>query len=278
MKKDIYLPHEAVIIDRIEETPTIVTFRLQFTDKQIQNNFQFTPGQFNMLYLFGIGEIPVNISSDPENRITYDHTIRVVGRVTKALIELKEGDRIGVRGPFGRGWPLKTAENKDLIIVTGGLCCAPSISIIHYVMKRRNQFGALKILQGIKHSDDFVYHEHYAKWRQIPNTEVYISADQASSRWPWMIGRVTQMIASLKIKSSNSIVMMCGPETMMQVAAKELIKIGVLEKNLYLSMERNMECAVGHCGHCQFGGSFICKDGPVFSYPEIKMLLREPGF
>jgi NAD(P)H-flavin reductase len=275
---DPYLPQEAVVIERIQESPTITTLRLKFMDHKYHDHFQFTPGQFNMLYLYGVGEVAISISSDPEDRTAINHTIRALGRVTKALVQLKEGDSVGVRGPFGRGWPLALATNKEVLIITGGLGCAPAVSVIHYMMERRRQYGAIKILQGLKHSEDFIFRKQYAKWQQLPNTEVYIAADVASSHWPWLTGRVTNMIQNLQINSEISVAMLCGPEIMMYVSAHELIKKGLLEDNIYLSMERNMECAIGHCGHCQFGGLFICKDGPIFPYAEIKALLNKPGF
>lgn len=275
---DPYLPDEAIIIERIQESPTIVTLRLRLSDKSKHDRFQFFPGQFNMLYLHGIGEVAISISSDPEDRRALSHTIRAVGRVTKALVQLKEGDSVGVRGPYGRGWPLKSAINKDVIIITGGLGCAPAVSVIHYLMERRDHFGAIKILQGLKHSDDFIFRKQYAKWQQMANTEVYIAADLVGGHWPWLTGRVTNMIQNLKMDAEKSVAMICGPEIMMQVAAQELIKKNIAENRIFLSMERNMECAIGHCGHCQYGGLFICKNGPIFSYTEIKSLLSEPGF
>ncbi len=275
---DIYLPHEAEILERIQESPTIVTFRLRFTDSHVQHHFQFLPGQFNMLYLFGVGEVAISISSDPEDKSAFQHTIRSVGRVTHAIANLKPGNTIGVRGPYGNGWPLSEALEKNVVIVTGGLGCAPVVGVIHYLMKRRDQFGHVKILQGLKHSEDFIYRQQYAKWKEVPNTEVYIAADQVGPKWPWLTGRVTAMIQQLMFDGANSIAMMCGPQPMMESAAQELIKKGIDEKDIYLSMERNMECAVGHCGHCQYGGLFICKDGPIFPYTQIKALINEPGF
>jgi NAD(P)H-flavin reductase len=272
-----YVPHEAEIVERIQESPTIFTFRLKFTDPAIQAQFSFQPGQFNMLYLYGVGEVPISIVSDPAHDEFYDHTIRAVGRVTKGLEQLKIGDRIGIRGPYGKGWPLGFAEHKNIIIITGGVGCAPVVSVIHYILARRSQYGNLKILQGLKHSDDFIFHQQYEAWRKIPHTEVWIAADFVGKNWPWYSGRITDMITDLIILP-ETVVMLCGPEIMMQIAVKELLKKGVREENIFLSMERNMECGVGHCGHCQYGGLFICKDGPIFAYPKIKDLFMEPGF
>lgn len=272
-----YLPHEAEIIERIQESSTVFTFRLRFIDQFLHAQFRFQPGQFNMVYLYGVGEVPISIVSDPGNDKFFDHTIRVVGRVTKGLEKLTIGDRVGIRGPYGRGWPLSYAKKKNIIIITGGLGCAPVVSVINYILARRSQYGNLKILQGLKHSDDFIFHQQYEAWGKMPNTEVLIAADRAEKNWPWYSGRVTDMLADIVILS-ETVVMLCGPEIMMHVAIKELVKNGLPEENIFLSMERNMECAVGHCGHCQYGGLFVCKDGPVFAYPVIKNLFMEPGF
>ncbi len=275
---DRYLPYETEIVERIQETPTIFTLRLRFTDPQLQKNYSFQPGQFNMLYLYGVGEVAISIVSDPENNTLYDHAIRMVGRVTKGLAKLKQGDYLGVRGPFGRGWPLQKTQQKDVIIITGGLGCAPVVSAINYIMQRRAQYNRLIIMQSVKHSDDLIFRKRYEQWQQVPNTEVYLAADKASKGWPWQLGRVTDMIQALQFDAENTLAMLCGPEIMMQVAAQELIKKQFAEDHIYLGMERNMECAIGHCGHCQFGGLFICKNGPVLAYSALKELLGTAGF
>lgn len=277
-KRDAYLPYEAEIIERIQEAPTIFTLRLRFSNPQLQKKYSFQPGQFNMLYLYGVGEVAISIVSDPENDELYDHAIRIVGRVTKGLAKLKSGDRLGVRGPFGYGWPMQKAKQKNVIIITGGLGCAPVVSAINYIMQRRAAYKRVIIMQSVKHSDDLIFRNRYEQWQQMPNTEVYLAADKASKNWPWQLGRVTDMIQHVQLNAENTIAMLCGPEIMMQVAAQELLKKHIAEKNIYLSMERNMACAIGHCGHCQFGGLFICKNGPVLAYSALKKLLGKAGF
>ena len=276
--KDAYLPCAAEIIEITQESPTIFTLHCRFTDLAIQEQFKFSPGQFNMVYLYGVGEVAISISSDPDEQHVISHTIRALGRITKALQTLEKGDQIGIRGPFGRGWPLLKAVSKDVVIVTGGLGCAPTVSVINYIMARRNQYRNLKILQGVKHSDDYIFRKQYAKWQQMPQTEIHIAADAAGPKWPWSVGFVTDMIQSLKLDPKNTVAMMCGPEMMMRTAVNALVKLGLAEQQIFLSMERNMECGIGHCGHCQYGGLFVCKDGPVFAYPEIKELFSVAGF
>ena len=273
-----YEPHEAIIVERIQEAPDLFTLRLEFTDPEIRAACKFEPGQFNMLYLYGVGEIAISIVSDPQDCQIIDHTIRVVGRVTRGLVNLKAGDRIGVRGPYGRGWPMLEAKQKDIVVVTGGLGCAPVVSVINYIEQRREEFGRLNIVQGVKHSADLIWKERYDQWRKLPDTKVLLAADVGEALWPWHVGPVTSLFDQLEFDPDNVSVMMCGPQGMMRVVCDHMLDNRVAESQLYLSMERNMQCAVGHCGHCQYGSKFICKDGPVFSYDKIRHLFETKGF
>ncbi|MEW6331055.1 MAG: FAD/NAD(P)-binding protein [Pseudomonadota bacterium] len=272
------LPHEIEVVERIQESPTIFTLRLRFTDPAQHAAFRFAPGQFNMLYLHGVGEVPISIVSDPEDEKLFDHTIRVVGRVTRGLEQLQARDRLGMRGPYGRGWPLKQAEGHDVMIITGGLGCAPVVSVINYVIRRRDRFRRLIIMQGVKHSDDLIWRSQYSQWSKLRDTQVLVAADVGVALWPWHIGRVTELFDQVVFEPSQAMIMMCGPQGMMQVAVEHLLRRGVAEDHVYLSMERNMHCAAGLCGHCQYGGKFVCKDGPVFSYSEVKALFGIKGF
>ncbi len=273
-----YLPHVAKIVERRQESDTIFTLRLRFEDAAVREAYRFAPGQFNMVYLYGVGEVAISIVSDPEEEGLFDHTIRTVGRVTEGLARLQPGDSVGIRGPYGRGWPLQEAEGRDVLIVTGGLGCAPVVSVIHYVIRRRRRFGRLTIIQGVKHSADLIYRQQYEEWAQVPNTTVLIAANVSAGHWPWHVGPVTELIGQADIDPARTVAMMCGPEGMMIAAAKLLREKGMAEAALHFSMERNMQCAVGHCGHCQFGGKFICRNGPVFSHAELRDLLGVRGF
>jgi NAD(P)H-flavin reductase len=273
-----YLPFEAEIITRIQEAESVFTWHLRIADDDFRQRYTFQPGQFNMLYLYGVGEVPISIvSSDPQSQ-TLDHTIRVVGRVTQAMARLQPGDRIGLRGPYGRGWPLQEAENGNVTVITGGLGCAPSVSIIRHIMAQRDQYRRLTILQGVKHAEDLIWREQYEAWQRQPDTHVWLAADVASAGWKGHTGLVTSLFDQAKLVADNATAMICGPEVMMRASADALIKRGFEPGNVWLSMERNMQCAVGHCGHCQFGAQFICRDGPVFPYPVIKPLLAKLGF
>jgi len=275
---DPSLPLEAEIVEIIHNSSTIFTLKLRFVEPECKKFFYFHPGQFNMLYLYGVGEVAISIVSDPKEKNIFSHTIRAIGRVTSAMQKLVAGDKIGVRGPFGIGWPLDEAKEKDIVIITGGLGCAPSVSVINYIIARREQYGSLKILQGVKHSDDFIFQKQYVKWKSHKNTEVFVAADVAGPRWPWGVGYVTDMIESIELKEDNTIAMMCGPRMMMHSAINALNKKNIADEHMYLSMERNMECGTGKCGHCQYGKYFICKDGPIFAYSKIKSLFAVAGF
>lgn len=273
-----YLPTEAEIVSRVEEAPGVFTLRLRLSDSARRAGYDFQPGQFNMLGLHGLGEVPISIVSDPESPELIDHTVREVGRVTRAMGALGLGARIGLRGPYGRGWPLALARGRDVVLITGGLGCAPVVSVIHYVLRRRQDYGRLIILQGVKHGADLIWRERYDEWAALPDTQVLLAADVAGEDWPWEVGLVTTLLDQAKFDHSDATVMMCGPEVMMRASAKILLEQGVSTERLWLSMERNMQCALGHCGHCQLGAPFVCREGPVFTYGEIHPYLECRGF
>ncbi|HKJ08996.1 MAG TPA: FAD/NAD(P)-binding protein [Gammaproteobacteria bacterium] len=273
-----YLPHRAEIVERIEEASDVFTLRLRLTDNDTRRSYRFAPGQFNMLYLYGVGEVPISIVSDPRDDSLLDHTVRALGHVTRGLSALQVGDTVGVRGPYGRGWPLQAAEGRDVLVVTGGLGCAPVVAAIRYILRRRDRYGRLTILQGVKHSKDLLWREQYEAWARHPDTEVLLAADEGGPAWPWHVGLITELFDKIDIRPGRTLSMMCGPEPMMVAAIRELRALGLGDGDIYASMERNMQCAVGHCGHCQIGGSFVCRNGPVFPYTELAELLGRRGF
>ncbi len=273
-----HLPWEAEVVERIQESPTIFTLRLRIVDEEARKTYRFAPGQFNMVYLYGVGEVPISIASDPQDTSLLGHTIRAVGRVTEGLSRLGVGERLGLRGPYGRGWPLAEAEGKDIVVVTGGLGCAPVVGVINYIIMRRERFGRLTVIQGVKHAEELIWRERYAYWNTLPDTQVLLAADHGGPLWPWHVGLVTEVFDQMEIAPERTVAMMCGPEGMMRAAVRNLTERGLAEDSIYLSMERNMQCAIGQCGHCQFGASFVCRQGPVFAYFQIKELLGVRGF
>lgn len=271
-------PLEAVVVERTQESPTIFTLQLRLRDAAAQAAYRFAPGQFNMLYLPGVGEVPISVMSDPQERDGIGHTIRALGRVTRGLAALRPGGSLGLRGPYGRGWPLREMEGRDIVLVTGGLGCAPAVSVIHYLLRRRERYGKLVVIQGVKHAEDLIWREQYDRWATLPDTQVLLAASQGGALWPWHVGRATELLEQARFDPGRAAALMCGPEGMMRAAAEKLLARGLPESRLHLSMERNMQCAVGRCGHCQFGGAFVCRDGPVFDWGQVKSLLEHRGF
>jgi len=266
-----YAMHTARITARRTETEGIYTFTLRFVDPDVGRAYRFTAGQFNMLYAFGVGEVPISIVSDPAEPAMLEHTIRVAGRVTTVMGGWKVGDVVGIRGPYGKGWPVEKARGRDMVIVTGGLGCAPVVGLINYIFRRRAEYGDLHILHGVKTPNDLLYRDRFDQWRRAPRTKVYLTADQPDKSWRYRIGVVTELFDELTTPPA-SMVMMCGPEVMMRYAARSLLSKGIAAEDIYVSLERRMECAVGLCGHCQHREHFVCKDGPVFSYTDVKEL------
>ncbi|MDP5240043.1 FAD/NAD(P)-binding protein [Uliginosibacterium sp. 31-16] len=278
MKTDnAYLPWEAEIVDTIQETPDIFTWKLRFTDREVARNYSFKHGQFNMLYLYGVGEVAISVMSN-DGECIY-HTIRAVGRITKAMMKLPIGAHIGVRGPFGSAWPLDEARGKDVVFVTAGLGCAPVTSSIKYVVANRAAYGRLVIMQSVRHRNEGLWEPQYDEWRTLPDTQVLLTASRDKTRWPhWSLGRVSVLLDEAQYDKQNCVVMMCGPDAMMADTARTLVELGVPAESLFVSLERNMQCAVGHCGHCQLGGKFVCKDGPIFVWPQVAELMRVKGY
>ncbi len=271
------LPLEAEVVGRVEESSTIFTLALRLVDAEKHEAYRFEAGQFNMLYLYGVGEIPVSIADDPEQPGYLQHTIRVVGRVTGGLAALREGDRIGLRGPFGHGWPMAALSGRNVLVVTGGLGCAPVLPVIKQLINHRERYNRVAILQGVKHSDDMIWRERFDRWATLPDTQVLLAADVAGPNWPGIRGQVTALFERLELETENTVALICGPEPMMVASIENLLARGYREDHIWLSMERNMQCAVGHCGHCQYGEAFVCKNGPVFRYPEIRRQLGVRG-
>ena len=275
---DPHVPHVAVIDQRVQESPTIFTLRLQYTDTRVQDAFEFDPGQFNMVTLFGVGEIAISIVNDPLDSHFFDHTIRVVGRVSEGMSRLQPGDRVGIRGPFGRGWPMEQIKGRDVLLVTGGLGCAPLVSVIRYLIRRRDDYGRIMILQGVKHADDLIWKEQYDVWAAERDVRVLLAADVATQSWRGQQGMVTELIGQLPLRSQRTVALLCGPELMMMAAVANLREKGMQDGDIWFSMERNMQCGIGQCGHCQIGPKMVCRDGPVFCYDELADFFGAKGF
>lgn len=237
----------------------------------------YQPGQFNMLYVFGIGEVAISVSGDPAASGSYVHTVRDVGIVSRAIAKSKPGATLGVRGPYGTPWPVEAAEGNDVVFVAGGLGLAPLRPAIYHVLARRERYGRVVILYGTRSPSDLLFRQEVERWRRRLDLEVLVTVDRADANWRGDVGVVPRLIGRAGFDPRSTVGMVCGPEVMMRFTAVALQHAGVAMDRIYLSMERNMKCAIGLCGHCQFGADFVCKDGPVMRYDRIAdiMTVRE---
>ena len=233
----------------------------------------FVPGQFNMLYVFGVGEAAISVSGDPGGADHYVHTVREVGAVSGAIAALKPGATLGLRGPFGTGWPVDAAAGNDVVFVAGGLGLAPLRPAIYHVLANRARYGRVVLLYGTRSPTEILFRTELERWRRRFDLEIQVTVDHAGGEWHGHVGVVPLLIPRLNYDPRNTLAMVCGPEVMMRFTANALLDAGVPADRIHLSMERNMKCAIGLCGHCQFGPDFICKDGPVMRYDRIARIL-----
>jgi NAD(P)H-flavin reductase len=249
------------------------TFTIHLDLGELAPSYRFFPGQFNMLYVFGTGEAALSISSDADDVRSIAHTIHRVGIVTSGLAQLRRGDMIGLRGPYGSSWPLDAARGKDVCIVAGGIGLAPLRPVLYALLNDRGAYGRVVLLYGARSPLDLLYRVELEQWGRKHNVDVLVTVDRGDSSWKGHIGVVTNLFGYLKLDARETVAYVCGPETMMKFTIDELERREIPETQVFLSMERNMKCAVGFCGHCQFGPEFICKDGPVFPLPRVRGLL-----
>jgi NAD(P)H-flavin reductase len=267
------LPEPHRVRQLIKETPD--TFTLTLESSGAAGESPFRPGQFSMLWVFGVGELPISISGDPAERDRLVYTVRSVGNATHALVGRKAGDSVGVRGPFGTGWPVEAARGRDVIIVAGGIGLAPLRPVIYDVLHNRKEYGRLVVLYGARSPRDLLFRKELAAWARQPDTQILVTVDYGGLSWRGHVGVVTTLFKYARLHPARSVAMLCGPEIMMRFVTRELETQGLARADIYLSMERNMKCAVGFCGHCQYGPHFICKDGPVFPYEQMRPLLEK---
>ncbi len=238
-----------------------------------QHPIAFAPGQFDMVYVYGVGEAAISISSDPVTPELLSHTIRAVGWVTKALNELQPGATIGIRGPYGNSWPLDSAQGKDLVVVAGGIGLAPVRPAIVEALRRRERFGRVTLLVGARSPRDLVFRDDLDRWDADRGIDVHVTVDSAVRGWSGRVGVVTTLVPRVPFDPENTVAIVCGPEVMMRFTAEALIKRGVPAEHIHVTLERNMKCGVGTCGHCQLGPLLLCRDGPVFPWPRVAPLL-----
>ena len=267
---DATIPSVMRVRRRHQEGPQTWTLEIEAEGGELPS---FAAGQFNMLTAFGIGEAAISMSGDPHSRGPLVHTVRAVGPVSSALAKLRSGDTLGLRGPFGVGWPMQEARQRDVIIVAGGLGLAPLRPAIYHLLAERRHYGRVAVLCGSRSPGDILFRRELQRWRGELDMDVKVTVDHAPDDWRGNVGVVTAFIPRTTFDPANCIALVCGPELMMTFAVSALQDVGVSDEAIYISMERNMKCAVGLCGHCQFGTTLVCRDGPVVSFDRVRHML-----
>jgi NAD(P)H-flavin reductase len=268
---DIMVPVPARVVKVDKETYDTFTLTVAGENGPLP---EFLPGQISMLYAFGVGETPISISGDPSNPEQHRYTIRAVGMATNHLVTRKPGEMIGVRGPFGRPWPVGDMRGRDIIVVAGGIGLAPLRPAIYHMLRHRGEYGKLNILYGARSPRDLLYKKEMSAWGYLPDTRVLQTVDYGGVSWRGHVGVVTTLFRNLRFNPVHTDVLICGPEIMMRFVCREVMMRGVAAEHIWLTMERNMKCSVGFCGHCQLGQYFVCRDGPVFNYAQMENFLE----
>ncbi len=264
----------ASITEVRRETPD--TFTLLFKLNDGRTPADFMPGRFNMLYVYGVGQVPISVASFRKEK-SLMHTVRSVGTVTSLLTRLGVGDAIAIRGPYGKQWPLSQAEGKQLLVIAGGLGLPPLRPVIEEAVSSPNRFDGVKVLYGARTPPDLIYTYEYERWGAADGCDFLLTVDRGTREWTGNVGVVTTLFPKAGIDPRRAVAFMCGPELMIKFSILELEKMGVPPEHIFVSMERNMSCGMGTCGHCQLGPLFICRDGPVFSYPSVKDYFPREG-
>ncbi|MGD9546547.1 MAG: FAD/NAD(P)-binding protein [Candidatus Krumholzibacteriia bacterium] len=267
--EDLYLPVMAEIKETRRLTDLETLYTVELPDGR---DLGHRPGQFVEVSMFGIGEAPFSISSSPTRKGVFELGIRKVGLLTEKLAELEAGTKIGIRGPFGNGIDVEKFQGKDVLIVAGGIGLVPMRSMINYVRDRRDDFGRLIICYGSRSDRELLFTDELEQWEREKRTEYHVTVDQGSPAWKGNTGVITTLIPGLDLDLPNTVCCICGPPVMYRFVLLALKSRGLADRNIYMSLERRMKCGVGKCGHCQINGSYVCQDGPVYHYPDIKTL------
>jgi len=266
---DTWVPAAAEIIDVQRENFNTLTYKMRLVEDIHRESYRFLPGQFNMLYVPGVGEAAISISSDPSEPDLIGHTVRVVGSVTRAIERMGVGGIVGLRGPFGRAWPIDKLKGQDVVIVAGGIGLAPMRPAIYSLLRYREHFGRVMLLYGCRSPDDRIFADELDQWTQDEYIQVLVTVDNATDGWVGPVGVVTNLLQRIRVNAENTVVMVCGPPILNRVAAWQFLQLHVPPDRVYVSLERNMNCGFGRCGHCQYGRKFVCTDGPVFAFSEV---------
>ena len=265
---NIFLPREAIILKLKETTEFEKHFTLTYAD---DSKMLFEPGQILEVSLFGFGEIPIGLASSPTRENSFDIVVRTVGRVSTAVNQLKEGDSLYIRGPYGNGFKLEKLRHHPILIVAGGIGVCPTRSLIQYIMDRREEFNSFTLFYGTRDPSQQLFLEDLKKWRSSDKIEYYETVDKADDSWEGSVGVITELFNKTTIQPDTRVII-CGPPIMFKFVIDELDKIGIPHDNIFVDLERRMKCAVGKCGHCQINNKYVCLDGPVFALSDIEDL------
>jgi anaerobic sulfite reductase subunit B len=261
-------PRPFAVVSRRREVPGVWTLELEPVDGEPLTP---APGQFTMVYAFGVGEVALSVSGTSGGRLI--HTVAAVGAVTTAICAARPGSVLGVRGPLGNSWPLAAARGADVVVVAGGVGLAPLRGAVRHLLAHRGEYGELVLLYGSRTPATLLYRREFDRWRREGMT-VDVSVDAAGADWPGRVGFVTELIGPARFDPDATVAMVCGPEIMMTHSARGLLDRGVAPENLYVSLERSMRCGIGFCGHCQLGPTIVCRDGPVYGYDKVAPVLH----
>lgn len=274
MKKDNeYVPDVAKLVKKTKMTEKETLFEFVFEDESVRDLFTYNPGQFVQVSIFGIGEAPFSISSTPTRKGTLELGIRNTGDVTAAIHKLEVGAKVGIRGPYGNGFPLDKLKDHNLLFVAGGIGLVPLRSVINYVADNRDDFGKITIFYGSCNPEERVFVDEFEKvWAKIPNFELHQTVDECHETWQGNVGVVTTLFSKCQVDSTDTMALICGPPIMYKFVVRDLLKLGFHRNEIYLSLERKMKCGIGKCAHCQVGHKLACIDGPVFTYFEAERL------
>jgi NAD(P)H-flavin reductase len=274
---NIYKPELVEIKEIIDETPDIKTFRLQFKNPELQNSFKFKAGQFAEYSVFGEGECTFCIASSPTRPEYLECSFKLAGKTTSAMTKLNVGDTMGLRGPYGNSFPLEQMKGKNIVFIAGGIGLAPVRCIIWNVLDLRDQFKDITIICGARTVADLVYKNEIEDWKSMSGIKTVVSVDPGGETTDWKgeIGFVPTIVEKVSPSANNTIAILCGPPLMIRYTFPILEKFGFKEENIITTLENRMKCGLGKCGRCNIGSVYVCKDGPVFSYKELKTLPQE---
>ena len=272
MNKNIYTPDLAVIKKVCNEAEGTKTFTLEFKKPETKESFDYRPGQFVELTILGVGEAPISITSSPVNKGYLELSIAAVGKVTQALHLKKEGEVVGLRGPYGNGFPLNEVKGKNTLFVGGGIGLAPLRSLINQIFAQRGDFARISILYGARNPDLLCFMNDLERWTKVENSQVLLTVDVPDARWKDNVGVVGSLLPKIDIEIENTVAFVCGPPIMIHFVILDLLRMGFGADKIITTMERRMECGLGKCGHCNIGKSYVCLDGPVFSFQQLREL------